>query len=102
MTVNVGEYGLALNVNVNFDITAASNLSLSFTRPDNSAFSGTPSVGQVDIVVPGDGTYLAGQYARYLIQPGDLTVSGSYRVRLTYTDASKRLISDVTSFDVYP
>lgn len=103
MTVNVGEFGLALNVNVNFDITAATGLSLSFTRPDNSAFSGTPSVGVVDVVVPSDGTYLAGQYARYLIQPGDLTVAGEYKVRLTYTDASpKRLISDVTSFDVYP
>lgn len=103
MTVNVGEYGLALNVNVNFDITAATGLSLSFTRPDNSAFSGACTVGQVDLAVPGEGTYLAGRYARYLIQPGDLTVPGEYTVRLTYTDAApKRLISDNTSFTVAP
>lgn len=102
MTVNVGEFGLALNINVNFDISGASNLSLSITRPDNSAFSGTPVIGQVDLATPDQGTFTAKQYAIYLIQPGDLTAPGTYRTRLTYTDATKRLVSDVTSFDVYP
>lgn len=104
MTVNVGEFGLALNLNVNYNIsgaTAGTGLSLSITRPDNSAFSGTPVVGTVDLVTPDQGTFLANQYAIYLIQPGDLTLPGTYRIRLTYTDASKRLVSDVTSFDVY-
>lgn len=101
MSTNVGEHGQNLNINVSFDISGASALSLSITKPDGAAFAATPVVGQVDLETP-EGTFQANQYAVYKLQPGDLSEPGDYLVRLTYTDATKRLISDPTSFSVNP
>lgn len=100
--MNVGEYGIALNINVNFDISGASSLLLSFVRPDNTSFVGTPTAPATDLATPDQGTFAARQYARYVFEEGDLTVPGTYLTRLTYVDSSKRLVSDVTSFDVSP
>jgi hypothetical protein len=101
--INVGEYGQNLNINVNFDISGATALSLSIEKPDGIAFAAVPTVGQVDLVTD-QGTFPAKQYAVYKFQPGDLSESGDYRVRLTYTDSTKalRLVSDPTSFSVSP
>ena len=43
ITVNVGEYGIALNFNVNYDVSAATSLALNITRPDGTLITGTPS-----------------------------------------------------------
>lgn len=102
MTINVGEYGIALNVNVNFDLSGATSLLLSFIRPDDSSFVGTPTAPATELATPDQGTFAARQYARYVFKDGDLTVPGTYRTRLTYVDPSKRLVSDVTTFDVSP
>lgn len=102
MTMNVGEYGLALNLNVNYDISAATALQLAITRPDGTTITGTPTVGLVDLVTDDDGTYPAKKYCTYKFANGDLNQAGDYIARLTYTDATKRLISDPTSFTVSP
>jgi hypothetical protein len=102
MTMNVGEYGLNLNLNVNYDISAATSLQLTITRPDATTITGAPTVGLVDLVTTDDGTYPAKQYCTYKFASGDLTKAGDYAVRLTYTDSTKRLISDLTSFTVSP
>jgi hypothetical protein len=102
MTMNVGEYGLVFNLNVNFDISAATSLQLAITRPDGTAIAGVPTVGLVDLVTSDSGTFLAKQYCGYTFQNGDLNQTGDYLARLTYTDATKRLISDPTSFTVSP
>lgn len=100
MTMNVGEYGLVLNLNVNFDISAATSLQLAITRPDGTAINGTPTVGTVDLTTTDDGTYLAHKYCIYTFVAGDLSQAGDYIARLTYNDSTKRLISDPTSFTV--
>lgn len=102
MTINVGEYGLALNLNVNYDISASTALQLLITRPDGTTITGVPIVGLVDLVTTDDGTYPAKQYCTYKFAAGDLIQAGDYTVRLTYTDSTKRLISDPTSFSVSP
>lgn len=104
LNINVGEYGIALNLNVNYGITNFVTLQLDITRPDGTLITRTSGVTtpNVPLVTTDAGTFAAGQYAVYLFQVGDLTVPGTYRVRLTYTDANKRLISDVTTFDVQP
>jgi hypothetical protein len=102
MTMNVGEYGLVLNLNVNFDISAATSLQLAITRPDNTTINAAPTVGLVDLVTTDSGTFLAKQYCSYTFAAGDLNQAGDYLTRVTYTDASKRLISDPTSFTVSP
>lgn len=100
MTMNVGEYGLVFNLNVNFDISAATSLQLVIKRPDNTTITGVPTVGAVDLVTSDDGTYLAHKYCTYTFVDGDLSQAGDYIVRLTYNDSTKRLISDPTSFSV--
>lgn len=102
--MNVGEYGIAHNLNVNYGIGAFTSLSLVYTRPDGTLITRTGA----DVTVPavaivtnnGMGTFAANQYSRYVFKAGDLTIPGEYTVRLTYTDASKRLVSDQTSFTV--
>lgn len=98
---NVGEYGIAYDLNVNYDISAATSLELAITRPDGTKITGTPVVGQASLVTE-EGTFAAKQYCTYLFKDGDLTVPGDYLVRLIYTDSTKRLISDPTSFAVNP
>lgn len=102
MTINVGEYGVAYDLNVNYDISAATSLQLVITRPDGTKITGTPTVGQVALVTDGQGTFAAKQYCTYVFQVGDLSQAGDYVARLTYTDSTKRLVSDPTSFTVSP
>lgn len=102
--MNVGEYGIALNLNVSYGIAGFTTLSLAITRPDGTIITRTNptvTVGSTPLVTE-FGTFAANQYSVYLIQAGDLTVQGEYTARLTYTDNTKRLISGITSFTVNP
>lgn len=102
--MNVGEYGIAFNLGVGYDISGSSSLSLAFTRPDGSVFTATnPQVaaGTVDIT-NGTVSFPAKQYAQYAIGQGLLTIPGQYSARLTYTDATKLLKSDTVTFTVNP
>lgn len=102
--MNVGEYGISFNFNVNFNIASFTSLSLDIVRPDGSTISranGPVTVGTVALVTTDSGTFAANQYAVYTFAAGDLTQAGTYTARLTYVDASpKRLTSDVISFVV--
>lgn len=105
MSMNVGEYGLALNINTNFVLTGFTSLTLDFTRPDGTTFTrtgGLVTAPAVDYVTTdGNGTFLANKYAKYTIAVGDLTVPGPYSVRLSRLDASPMLLkSDPASFTV--
>lgn len=102
MSLNITEYGLAFNLNANFDLRGATSLELSFMRPDGTTFTGVPTVPNAPIVSPDQGTFSAGNYARYIFRAGDLTIPGEYIVRLVYTDDTKRILSELTSFEVYP
>ena len=102
--MNVGEYGLTHNINVNYDISGFSNLLLVYDLPNGTNFvaqSPDVTVGTSPLVTA-DGTFPANQYCRYIFRSGDLSVSGVYSVRLYYTDASKRLVSDAVTFTVNP
>lgn len=103
--MNVGEYGISFNLNVSYDISGFTALSLAFTRPDGTTFTGANgpvTVPAVQLVTADQGTFAANQYVKYLFTATDLTKAGTYTVRLTYTDAAKRLISDIASFVVNP
>jgi hypothetical protein len=102
--MNVGEYGIAFNLNVGYDISGNSTLALIFTRQDGTTFTANKpdvSVGNAPINTT-SGPFAANQYCVYLFKNGDLTVSGTYSVRLTYNDATKHLVSDATTFTVNP
>ena len=102
--MNVGEYGISFNMNVNFNISAFTALSLVFTRPSGTTFTrtnGDVTVPATPLVTDDMGTFAANQYAKYTFQPGDLTIPGTYTARLTYDNGpGLRLISDVASFEV--
>lgn len=103
--MNAGEYGIAFNLNVNYDISGFTTLSLAFTRPDGTSFTGTGadvSVPTVALVTTDQGTFAAKQYCVYVFKANDISAAGSYTVRLTYTDASKSLKSDKATFTVNP
>jgi hypothetical protein len=101
MSINVGEYGQALNVFVAYDMSFATSLLIEISRPDESMITGQAVLGTTPLVTDG-GTFAANQYCTYKVKDGDLSLPGDHTVRLTYTDASKRLISDPTSFSVSP
>lgn len=101
--MNVGEYGISYNLNVNYDISGFTTLGLVFTRPDGTTITranGSVTVPSTPLVTTDAGTFAANQYCAYVFQVGDLSVAGEYTVRLTYTDSSKRLISDRVTFTV--
>lgn len=103
--MNVGEYGISFNLNVNYNIASFTSLSITFTRPDGTTFTainGPVTVGAAPLVTTDQGTFAANQYCIYLFTVTDLTKAGTYTARLTYTDAAKRLISDIASFVVNP
>lgn len=102
MSLNVSEYGLACNLNVNFDLSTATSLTMSFTRPDGTVFTGAAIAPGTPATSPNQGTFSANKYARYIFKESDLTVAGEYIVRLMYLDSSKRIFSEPTSFMVYP
>jgi DUF971 family protein len=106
--MNAGEKGIIYHLNVNFNISAFTALTLTFTRPDGSTFTGTsPDVTAPAVpVVTELGTFAANQYAKYFIKAGDLTVEGDYSVRLTFDNTAAvpplRLVSDIATFTVNP
>lgn len=102
--MNVGEYGIAHNVNVGYDISGKTSLILNYTRQDGTTFNATGSdvtVGTAPISTT-SGPFAANQYCVYVFKAGDMTVPGTYTVRLTYNDATKHLVSDAVTFTVNP
>lgn len=97
---NVGEYGIAYDVNVNYDLSAATSVQMVITRPDKTQITGAAVVGQVDLVTETMGTFAAKKYCTYTFKDGDLNQPGDYAARVIYTDSTKRLICDPVGFTV--
>lgn len=101
MELNIGEYGSDLYCNANYDLSSASSITLDITRPDGTKLSVAATRGTVDATIAGEGTFAANSYAKYTLVDGDLNQAGEYRVRMTYLDGTKKLISVPDSFVVY-
>jgi len=102
MNPNVGEYGIAYDVNTNYDMSAATSVVMDITRPDGSKIAAPAAVGLVDLATADMGTFAAKKYCTYVFKDGDLNQPGDYRVRVVYTDSTKRLIADPVAFTVNP
>lgn len=103
-TINVGEHGIALSLGLFYNIAANTALGITLIRPDLTLVDRPTAfvvVGTTPLATE-FGTFAANEYGVYLIQPGDLTIAGTYMARLTYTDANKRLVSDPAGFVVSP
>jgi hypothetical protein len=95
MALNVGEYGVIIRFNQAFDLSNQTALSLKLTKPDGTTSSKTSNlvVGSTDIATT-LGTFTANEYVEYTVQDGDIDQAGKWTAQLTYTDATKRLITD--------
>lgn len=100
--MNVGEQGIAYNLNVNYNLSGATSLSMTITRPDGTTITrtGADVTAPAVALVTGTsfGTFAASQYAKYTIQAGDLNQVGVYTARLTYVDGTKLLKSDLGEY----
>lgn len=100
--MNVGEFGIVFNLNVNFDLSANTSLSLEITKPNETVLTVVPTMGTV-LLATDQGPFAANQYSIYRFAAGDIDQAGTYRARLTYNAAGPtRLISDVVTFTVNP
>lgn len=103
--MNAGEHGIAYHFNVNFNLSGATSLSLTFTRPDGTTFTRTGAdvtAPAVPFVAGGTfGTFAASQYAKYITKAGDFPLPGVHTARLTYADATKLLKSDLGNEDTF-
>jgi hypothetical protein len=94
MSLFVEESGRKLRVNAGFDMSAYTELSLIFCKPDGTAVTKTTAdgvtLGASAVTDPDLGALVADQYVEYDIEVGLITSSdaGQWQVQLKYTDTS--------------
>lgn len=100
MSLKVGESGKSINVGTSFDMSANTELTLTFILPNGTTVTKTKTGGQVvlgvaPIVDPDIGALAANQYVTYVVEIGFLSLAGTWEVYCTYTNAA------VTPTDVF-
>lgn len=103
--MNVNEYGIEIIIGTGFTLTAATQLSIVFIKPDCSTFtvqSPLVAIGSTDLTTTA-GTFPANTWAYYAFQLGDVDQIGEWKARLIYDDAAgQHLISSIGKFWVSP
>ena len=105
--MKVGEYGIGFRFGVGFDLSTATALTLTFTKPDETTLvvtNPTVEVGSVDASTD-LGTFSANEYVRYTFAQGDVDQAGEWRAVLEALipgTPDKNLISDPGYFTVEP
>lgn len=109
MSLKVGEIGKIIRIDTDYNLSANSELTLVFTKPDGSTLTKTKTLDNVtapavDATDPDTSeVFLANQYAEYATASGDLDQSGQWAVRVEYEDATpKKYIGDTSAFSVPP
>lgn len=98
--MKINEYGVVLQFGTSFDMSSYTSLSLTFTKPDLSTLTVTPTLGVGAVSTP-LGSFATHTYVTYTFLSGQVNQAGSWSARLTYQDATPaRLISDVGTFTV--
>ncbi len=105
MTIKATEVGKIFRYATGFDMSSSTALSLKFTHSDGvTTFTATnPAVtAPATIVVDPDlGSLAASTYMEYLTTGNDFTISGTWTVCGTYTDATPKVfIGDDATFTV--
>lgn len=102
MALYVGTYGVQFIFGVGFNMSAYTGLEMTFTKPDDTTLVVTnPAVALGLIDVETDvGNFLANEYVTYTFTVGQLSLAGSWHVRLKYTAANVQLFSKLGRFTV--
>jgi hypothetical protein len=97
------EFGNTFYVPANMDLTTATTISVTLTRPhvviEWTLVNGDITIGTVDLVVD-EVTYVAGTYVYRVLEEGDITQSGKYKVTLSALIEGKNCIGDTGCFRV--
>jgi len=91
VSLKISETGKTFRVAAGFDLSSNTELTLTFTLPDDTTTTKTkPEVilGTSNITDPDLGALLANEYVEYEIEVGFLSQSGEWKVNLTYTNTS--------------
>lgn len=93
MSLKVGEVGKIFRVAAGFNMASFTELTLTFTLPDDTTVTKTQTGGEVTlgtIIVtdPDLGSLSANEYVEYDIEAGFLSQAGTWKVSLTYTNAT--------------
>lgn len=93
MSLKVGETGKILRVAAGFDMSSNTELTLTFTLPDDTTVTKTKTGGEVvlgtsNVTDPDLGDLLANEYVEYEVEVGFLSQAGTWKVNLTYTNAT--------------
>ena len=107
MGLKLLESGKNLNVNAGFDMSSATELTLTFTKPDGTTASKTTADGVVlgaGETDPDLGVLTANEYVTYPVEAGFLDQAGTWSVDLTYTNTGATpddvFIGDCATFTV--
>jgi len=91
MSLKISETGKTFRVAAGFDLSSNTELTLTFTLPDDTTVTKTKpevTLGTSNITDPDLGALLANEYVEYEIEVGFLSQSGEWKVNLTYTNTS--------------
>jgi hypothetical protein len=108
MTLRVGEIGKVIRVDTNFDLSANTELTLEFTKPDGTTLTKLTADGVsapgVNVTDPDTGdVFTANEYMEYDTISGDLDQAGIWSVEARYTDGTPKFyIGDTDTFSVLP
>lgn len=108
--LKVGEIGKLIVINAGFDLTANTELTLTFVKPSGAILTkvkadGVTSPTEPLVVELGDDTvtFAGGEYFQYATQSGDIDESGQWTVHGEYQDATPKLFcGDNTLMTVLP
>ena len=102
MTIRSGEIGKIFRVNADFDMTANSDLTLIFTKPNLAVLSvdkaGGVSAPGIPATDPDTGeVFAANEYFEYTTKSGDIDQAGSWKVKGEYNDVTPKFFIGATA-----
>ena len=108
--MNSGEFGVKFRLNVGYDISGFSSLSLVFHKPSGAELTvddgdgvSAPATAATGTLATGETySYSANEYFEYTTADGDIDEEGKWTVCGVYVDGEKRLVTHPVHFHVGP
>lgn len=107
MSLRVGEFGKTIRIDAEVNMSASTNLKLTFKKPDGTTLVKQTVDGvtapPVDYVDPTLGTFLASEYWSYTFASGDVDQEGVWSCWGEYIEGvTKSWCGDPVQFTVLP